>query len=116
MFPSFRQHSPSAPSVRRMFMCLFPTRIKSVGSRAGLIYVFDISFPSLKIIYIISVIISLRRCHTTTFFINIEGLNDVSKFPSTFSVRAVSQTCVCVWKTGGQLVFQGLFTARIKSV
>ena len=65
-----------------------------VGSRAGLIYVLQISFPSLKIIYIISVIISLRQRHTNTFSINIESSNGLFLFPSTFcvpkSVRRVS--------------------------
>ena len=68
---------------------------ESVGSRAGFIYVSDISFPSLKIIYIISVIIGLRRRHTNTFSINIEGLDAFFLFPSNFSVciKSVRWTC-----------------------
>ena len=62
----------------------------SVESRARLIYVLDISFPSLKIIYIISAIIGLRRRHTNTFYINIEGLKGDFTFPSTFSICAKS--------------------------
>ena len=78
----------------RAFQCFFSFRqlfspasspCELVGSRAGFIYISDISFPSLKIIYNISAIIGLRRRHTTTFSINIEGLNGVFMFPSTFS-------------------------------
>ena len=94
MFVSEAEEGLSVP------MLLHQVR-ESVGSRAGFIYVSDIFLPSLKIIYIISVIIGLRRYPTTTFSINIEGLNGFFMFPLTFSVCAVSQACVFVLEAEG---------------
>ena len=79
VFICFRQHFPCASVSRTEFSV-------SVGSRAGFIYESDVILPSLKIIYIINVIIGLRRCYTSTFSVDIENSNYFSMFPSNFSL------------------------------
>ena len=71
----------------------------SVGSRAGFICGSGISLPFLKIIFIIIVIIDLRRCYTSTFSVDIENSNGFSIFPSTFSLSAKS-----IRQSGGRAI------------